>query len=253
LFTFVLEFNNLALLVAEKIEAIKNKFGSYDPHYFYVGYSTPDFYNHIDPNHCKQCREIFEYMVKNKEQMKTTKENWEQATANLRNRGVRSTVGESVEAIRVRDYAAHLLKVYVGESLLDVGCGDQFIKKCIDPKVRYIGLDAFPVFSNPALLYETWMGNIEDEKWIEFFDKKIDTICAFAVMDNCLDFDKAIENMKQIAQKNIVFLTGANIEVDRFHTFKLQLSDFDYRFSDWNKTYAEEIIPKVWLLEYTRP
>lgn len=176
--------------------------------------------------------------------LKTTKENWEQATANLRNRGVRSTVGESTEAIRVRDYAAHLSKVYVGESLLDVGCGDQFIKKCIDPKVRYIGLDAFPISQ------DTFEGNIESDEAVKLFD--VETICAFAVMDNCLDFDKAIENMKQIATKNIVFLTGVNIEVDKFHTFKLQLSDFDYRFSDWKKTYAEEIVPKVYLLEYTK-
>lgn len=177
--------------------------------------------------------------------MRTTKENWESATANLRNRGVRSTIGESTEAIKVRDYASHLSKVYVGESLLDVGCGDQFIKKCIDPKVRYMGLDAFPIHP------DTWEGSIESEASVKMF--MVDTVCAFAVMDNCLDFDKAIENMKMIAQKNIVFLTGVNIEVDRFHTFKLQLSDFDYRFSDWNKTYMEEIAPKVYLLEYTRP
>jgi len=177
--------------------------------------------------------------------MNTTKEIWEQATYNLRNRGVRSTVGESVEAIRIRDYAAHLSKVYVGESLLDVGCGDQFIKKCIDTKVRYIGLDAFPIHA------DTFEGNIESDEAVKLFE--VDTICAFAVMDGCLDFDKAIENMKQIAQKNIVFLTGVDIPVDKFHTFKLQLSDFDYRFSDWNKTYAEEIATKVWLLEYTRP
>ena len=180
--------------------------------------------------------------------LKATKENWEQAMNNLINRRTRTTLGTSVEAIRTRDYASHLSKVYVGESLLDVGCGDQFIKKCISPEVEYFGLDAFPICE------DTYEGNIEDNivaNW--FIEKKtIETICAFAVMDNCLDFDKAIENMKQIATKNIIFLTGVNIEVDKFHTFKLQLSDFDYRFSDWNKTYAEEIVPKVWLLEYTR-
>lgn len=176
--------------------------------------------------------------------LKTTKENWELATANLRNRGVRSTVGESVEATRIRDYASHLSKCYVGSSLLDVGCGDQFIKKCIDPKVRYIGLDAFPVSK------DTFEGNIESDEALKLFE--VETICAFAVMDNCLDFDKAIENMKKIATKNIIFLTGVDIPVDKYHTFELKLSDFDYRFSDWNKTYAEEIAPKVWLLEYTK-
>ena len=169
---------------------------------------------------------------------------WEQAIYKLRNRGIRSTIGESVEAIRIRDYASHLKKVYVGASLLDVGCGDQFIKKCISPEVKYFGLDAFPVND------EVIEGCIEND-CAKIFE--VETICAFAVMDGVQDFDKAISNMKQIAQKNIVFLTGVNIPPDQYHTFELKLSDFDYRFSDWNKTYAEEIIPKVWLLEYTRP
>lgn len=169
---------------------------------------------------------------------------WEQAIYKLRNRGIRSTIGESVEAIRIRDYASHLKKVYVGASLLDVGCGDQFIKKCISPEVKYFGLDAFPVND------EVIEGCIESDEAVKLFE--VETICAFAVMDNCQDFDKAIENMKLIATKNIIFLTGVNIEPDRFHTFKLQLSDFDYRFSDWNKTYMEEIAPKVYLLEYTK-
>jgi hypothetical protein len=177
--------------------------------------------------------------------MRVEKEKWESATANLRNRGVRSTVGESVEAIRIRDYAAHLSKVYVGESLLDVGCGDQFIKKCIDPKVRYIGLDAFPIHA------DTFEGNIESDEAVKLFE--VDTVCAFAVMDNCLDFDKAIENMKQIAQKNIVFLTGIGIIPDKYHTFLLEIKDYEDRFKDWKHGYREEIIPKVYLLEYLHP
>jgi hypothetical protein len=73
-----------------------------------------------------------------------------------------------------------------------------------------------------------------------------------AVLDNCLDFDKAIENIKQIAQKNVIILTGIDIEVDQYHTFKLQLEDFDSRFKDWNNTHREELTPKVWLLCYNR-
>jgi hypothetical protein len=73
-----------------------------------------------------------------------------------------------------------------------------------------------------------------------------------AVLDNCRNFDKAIENIKQIAKKNVIILTGIDIEVDQYHTFKLQLEDFKYRFLDWNQTHYEELTPKVWLLCYSR-
>jgi len=75
---------------------------------------------------------------------------------------------------------------------------------------------------------------------------------SFAVLDNCLDFDKAIHNMKQIAQKNIIILTGIGIDVDQYHTLRLEMNDFDSRFTDWNCTHREQIAPKVWLLNYER-
>ena len=73
-----------------------------------------------------------------------------------------------------------------------------------------------------------------------------------AVLDNCLDFDKAIDNIKKIAQKNVIILTGIDIEVDQYHTFKLQLSDFERMFKDWSQIHREELTPKVWLLCYSR-
>ena len=181
--------------------------------------------------------------------LKATKENWEQAMNNLINRRTRTTLGTSVEAIRTRDYASHLSKVYVGESLLDVGCGDQFIRKCIDPNVKYYGLDAFPV---PGI--DIIKGNIESTATVDLFTEEIpiETICAFAVMDGVYDFDKAIENMKLIATKNIIFLTMLDTEANEFHTFKLQIEDYDSRFTGWKKTYFENISTKCYLIEYTK-
>jgi len=95
---------------------------------------------------------------------------------------------------------------------------------------------------------------IEDEDAIDLFKYtySVDTICAFAVMDGCLDFDKAILNMKLIAQKNIVFLTGVDIPRDKYHTMELTLNDFDSRFTEWKQGYREELMPQVWLLEYLK-
>lgn len=176
--------------------------------------------------------------------LKADKQQWEQATANLRARGERGTVGESVEAKYIRDYKKHLSKVYVGYSVLDVGCGSQFLKECLPPSVAYTGIDAFPI--NDSIV-KAVIEEMTDERI------KYDTVCAFAVLDNCYNFDLSIENMKRIANKNIVILTGVDIEVDKFHTFKLTLNDFDTRFSDWQQGYRELLAPKVWLLEYIKP
>lgn len=180
--------------------------------------------------------------------LKATFEEWSAATAELRARGPRNNVGESREQAYIRDYKHHLSKVFVGKSVLDVGCGAQFLKTCLPEGVVYHGMDAFPTLEMEAT---TLKMSIESEMfslvgWHE-------TICAFAVMDNCLDFDKAISNMKQIATKNIVFLTGVDIEIDKFHTFKLSLNDFDERFADWTQGYREMVAPQVWLLEYLKP
>jgi ubiquinone/menaquinone biosynthesis C-methylase UbiE len=177
--------------------------------------------------------------------MQVDKETWTQATKNLIDRRERGTVGSSAGAERIRDYAMHLSKVYVGQTLLDIGCGAMHLKDCVPEGVQYAGMDAFPVNDKVAFPHA-----IEDSP---LPDNSYDTVCAFAVLDNCLDFDKAIANMKRIAARNVVILTGVDIEVDKFHTFKLQLEDFDSRFSDWKQGYRENLATKVWLLEYKKP
>lgn len=176
--------------------------------------------------------------------MFVSEETWNEKMNNLIQRRELGTRGTSANADKVRNYISHLSKVFVGKSILDVGCGDCAIKKLLPESTEYYGLDAFPVND------KIFGGAIEDEQSKDFFS--VETIIAFAVMDGVRDFNKAIENMKSIATKNIIFLTGVNIPPDKYHTLELKLSDFDYRFSDWNKTFAEEIIPNVWLLEYTR-
>ena len=182
-------------------------------------------------------------------ELKATEQDWINATANLQKRREERGYTDDNRKLDnvVRDYHLHLSKVFVGKSVLDVGCGNQFLKQCLPQDVYYYGLDAFPVCGL------TLQGSIEDEEISTALSKMdFETVCAFAVMDNCLDFDKAISNMKQIATKNIVFLTGVNIPADKFHTFELKLSDFDERFTDWKQGYREELTPNVWLLEYKK-
>ena len=179
--------------------------------------------------------------------MKAELKDWISATANLRVRQKERGILEDNRQLEnvLRDYRLHLMKCNVGESVLDVGCGGQFLKEKLPDNVKqYIGIDAFPIDG-----IETIKMAIEDDEALQF---SVDSVCFMAILDNCLDFNKAITNAKKIAKKNIIILTGINIEVDKFHTFKLQLEDYDSRFEDWENTHREELQPKVWLLCYSR-
>ncbi len=180
--------------------------------------------------------------------LKADYNDWVNATVNLKERRkLESTNDDNLKLDNtIRDYQTHLYKCGFGSSILDVGCGRQFLKQCLPKKIKYIGIDAFPAegFEDVTLPIA-----IESNEALELSE---DTICAFAVLDNCLDFDLAIKNMKKIARQNIIILTGIGIEVDQYHTLKLELEDFDSRFTDWTCTHREELFPKVWLLNFDK-
>ena len=178
--------------------------------------------------------------------MKVSVKEWVQATENLNKRRQSSGHADDNRSLdnAIRDYKSHLKKCGVGNSVLDVGCGSQFLKQCLDEGVRYKGLDAFPIVEKTIAM------SIEDDSSWHIANDGYDTVCAFAVLDNCRDFYLACENMKLIARQNVIILTGIGIEVDQYHTHKLEHEHFDKAFADWDCTHKEEISPKVWLLCY---
>jgi len=176
---------------------------------------------------------------------------WAERLQNLIDR--RKTVGHTNDNFRVEqpvaDYAAHMRRVEIGATLLDVGCGSMHLKNCIPPEVEYYGMDAVPLDST------VFEGMIESPMTVLEFtaERPVDTVCAFAVMDGCQDFDVACSNIKLIARKNAVFLSGIGINPDQFHTHRLELSDYRRNFEGWTERTCVEVGPKVYLLEYTRP
>lgn len=177
--------------------------------------------------------------------MKVSKKEWVQATENLNKRRQSSGHSDDNRSLdnAIRDYRSHLNKCGVGSSVLDVGCGSQFLKQCLDESVLYCGIDAFPIHEDAL---ELAIENANDV----FPRNGYATVCAFAVLDNCRDFYLACDNMKRIARKNVIILTGIGIEVDQYHTHKLEHEHFDKAFEDWDCTHKEEVSPKVWLLCY---
>jgi 2-polyprenyl-3-methyl-5-hydroxy-6-metoxy-1,4-benzoquinol methylase len=177
--------------------------------------------------------------------MKASIKDWVRATENLniRRKQRESNDDNARLSNAVRDYKSHITKCGFGNSVLDVGCGGQFLKQCLPEGVEYIGIDAFPIVENTVELA------IEDDKVLDY---SVDTVCAFAVLDNCRDFYKACENMRKIAKNNVIILTGIGIDPDQYHTFRLELEHFDKAFEGMDCTHKELISPKVYLLCYTQ-
>lgn len=180
---------------------------------------------------------------------KVSTEVWTTAQANLQKR--RDVTG--LPDPKTKPYYCELLqKCYVGKTLLDVGCGNQQLKSCLS-ETEYFGMDAFPIVEGTI---EVAIDEI-NEFWFSHelntsIGKPIETVCAFAVLDGVRDFSLACQNMKLIAEKNIIILTGIGIEVDPLHTLKLELEDFRTEFHNWKETVCHIVSPKLYLLDYQR-
>lgn len=167
---------------------------------------------------------------------------------NLRNRRSTGVSDNKHCESAVSNYSSHLTKIYVGASLLDVGCGDQQIGKILSTgfwanRVKYVGIDAFPCVPDAIK---------EEIETCAFPDRSFETVICFAALDNLYDVKTAIINMKRLASYNVAFLTGIDIEPDQYHTVKITHQLLDDAFSDWRSRCQEQLAPKVWLIEYAR-
>jgi len=189
------------------------------------------------------------------QETKTTKTKWESATGNLIKR--RSTgVSDNAKCENiVADYHRHLRGIIqhgagIGNSVLDVGCGDMSIGRILEqhyPNVKYMGVDAFPVNDQvTGLKIEDAHPNMFAIQYGEF-----DTIVCFAALDSMHDLVKACNNMKGIAKKSIIFLTGIDIEPDQYHTFKITEPLLHELMKGWKVSYSNYLTEKVLLIQYT--
>lgn len=163
--------------------------------------------------------------------------NWEQKMSNLMKRRASNDIKAPSN---IGDYKAHLSKCFIGRTLLDVGCGGMALKDLLPESVTYTGIDPFPVNGNVV------------KADIESFNVGHETVVCFAVLDGVKDIDKALKNIARIAQKNIIILTGIDIEPDECHTFKITENMLNDAFKDFNVAYREQLHPKVILIEYAR-
>jgi ubiquinone/menaquinone biosynthesis C-methylase UbiE len=185
--------------------------------------------------------------------MKTDRKTWTKKVQNLLKRREKGVADNDHCELLVRDYARHLRAIKIGSSILDVGCGAMTIGDIIAkdyPNVKYLGVDAFPVNDQVIEM------KIEDDKQVDNFIKthgQFDHVTAFAMLDNCQDIVAATNNIKRLANKSVLILTGIDIETDQFHTFKITKENLDALMlaDGWKITMSNFLTPNVLLIEYS--
>lgn len=130
--------------------------------------------------------------------------------------------------------------VHVGKSVLDVGCGQRHLEKCLPKGTLYTGVDPFPLDNlTPAWGAEealTWQGN------------KFPSVFMLSALDNVKNLDLSMKGLKHIAGQNIVILTGIGIPPDKNHTVQVDREDLVSVLGE--PAQEIEISPKVFLFEF---
>lgn len=174
--------------------------------------------------------------------MKVDKSVWRERMQNLINRRKVAAIKPSVSAIG--DYTSHLKQIEVGKSVLDVGAGAGSLMKCLPPHtVFYTGIDPFP---GDKMIQEM---TIEE---CTFKDGQFETVVMFAALDNVMDFKKALEQIKRVASKNVLFLTGVGIDPDQYHTIKVTEQDLILEMKPFKIGYMKYLAPKILLIEFKK-
>ncbi len=176
--------------------------------------------------------------------MKVTEEVWQERMNNLNERRKREVIKNSVPG--VDQYGEHIKKAHggIGHAVLDVGCGSSIIKNHLPGHVIYTGIDPFPIGDTVL--------NMKIEE-CSFPDNSFDTVYMFAALDNVRDFKKAIEQIKRVCAKNVLFLTGVNIPPDKYHTIEITEKMLLEEMHPFEMGYSEYLHPKILLIEFLKP
>ncbi len=173
---------------------------------------------------------------------KVSKEVWNERMNNLNVRRSKEVIKNSVPGVDM--YGEHIRKGYIGKTVLDVGCGSMIIKKHLPEGTKYAGIDPFPLNDQ--------VRKMEIENCV-YIGNAFETVYCFAALDNVYDFDKAVFHMKRVAEVNVMFLTGVEIEPDQYHTIKITEAMLVEAFApEFEVSYKEYLHPKILLIEFTK-
>lgn len=174
--------------------------------------------------------------------MKTTPENWQLKLNNLHSRTRGITSEHQI------DYKRLLKKVFIGKTVLDVGCGTCWLSDLIPQESHYYGIDAYKLPEHQ--LYDVFHESIENIKKLR--SRQFETLFVFAALDGMQDLVLAFKQMKALTAKNIVILTGVEIEPDLYHTHKITMPFILEQMDGFKMTFQEYQHPKIVFLEFTK-
>lgn len=165
-----------------------------------------------------------------------TDEEWRFKADNFQNRIKNNPYPENLQW-----YRDVLAKVEVGKSVLDVGCGSRHVEKVLPEGTHYIAIDPFP---RDTFTMRWTAEQLNVTNW------EFDTVIAFATLDNVQHLPLAIHGLWHVARKNVVIVTGINIEPDHLHTVKVTRDDLTKVMGE--PYLEEELTPNVFLYEYRK-
>lgn len=122
-------------------------------------------------------------------------------------------------------YQKFISKIYIGETLLDVGCGNTNLRKVLPKSVQYTGIDPLPIVDGVT--------NVMIEEY-KAPDKSFCTVVCLAALDHVMDLKVALKQMNRIAKKNIIILTSIDAKPNDDHTHLVSEKDlrkglYDFR------------------------
>lgn len=165
-----------------------------------------------------------------------TEQEWKQKASNLTEWRKNRTSAPNLDL-----YRKIVSMVHVGDSVLDCGCGQCHLFRCLPDEVKYTGIDPFP-------LYNT-IEKIEAERLtIAGRHLKSDSVFMLSALDNVKSVEKALKGLKSVAKKNIVILTGIGIKPDQFHTHQIDRKDLTDVLGE--PVLEVEMTPNVYLFEW---
>lgn len=206
-------------------------------------------YKLLETIKARPAKPLYENIMEQTSPTRTTRTKWETANGKLIARRANGVSDNSKCDSLVADYYRHMRSFEVGNSVLDVGCGDQHLRTVVEnqhPGVSYTGIDAF---TKGEGIINLSIEKLNVKKFEEDHGTH-ETVCCFAALDMMHDIGKACENMKKLAKKNIVFLTGVNIKPDEFHTFEITPDLLNELMSGWKVNMSNFLTEKVLLIEY---
>ena len=189
---------------------------------------------------------------KNNIPKKVDKAKWEDVAKSLevrRKKRFEASRLEEKECLKNKKLYAYYKDIQIikiGNSVLDIGCGNQSLLDHLPDGIIYQGLDPFPFGPKADNVIKS---TIED---CDLLDRSFDTLILFASLDHCYDVEKVLQQMNRIAKTNIAIRTNIDKYPSKSHTVGCTRKDLVKGLPDFFLKLETKIDKSNWLFDFWR-